>query len=261
MLEFFRYDLRKRLKGSLYLTVGMSLLTTMMIWVYPSFGDTFEGDELLDAYPPELIQLFDIRTIGSLEGFLAFELYVFGWVILLGLYFAYSAASIIAEDIDRGRMDALLAMPVSRSRLLGEKFAALLLPIGLVNVVVPAVVIVGARLIDEPISVADILAVHLLSVPYLFACAGIGILASVLFDRVSVAQRVALGVTFALFLSESVLTGTAYEAVGVIAPMRYYDPNAVLLDSNWDVAGAGILLVLTAGLLVASVAWFRRKDL
>ena len=261
MFDFFRYDLRKRLKGSVYLTVGMSLLTTMMIWVYPSFGDTFEGDELLEAYPPELIQLFDIRTIGSLEGFLAFELYVFGWVILLGLYFAYSAASLIAEDIDRGRMDALLAMPVSRARLLGEKFAALLLPIGLVNVVVPAVVIVGARLIDEPISVTDVIAVHLLSVPYLFACAGIGILASVLFDRVSVAQRVALGVTFALFLSESVLTGTAYEAVGVIAPMRYYDPNAVLLDSSWDIAGAGILIVLTAGLLVASGAWFRRKDL
>ncbi|MFC6722769.1 ABC transporter permease subunit [Halobacteriaceae archaeon SHR40] len=261
MLEFFSYDLRKRLKGSVYLTVGMSLLTTMMIWVYPSFGDTFEGDELLEAYPPELVQLFDIRTIGSLEGFLAFELYVFGWVILLGLYFAYSAASIIAEDIDRGRMDALLAMPVSRARLLGEKFAALLLPIGLVNVVVPPVVIVGARLIDEPISVADVVAVHLLSIPYLFACAGIGILASVLFDRVSVAQRVALGVTFALFLSESVLTGTAYEAVGAIAPMRYYDPNAVLLDSSWDVIGAGILIGLTAGLLLASGAWFRRKDL
>ena len=261
MFDFFRYDLRKRLKGSVYLTVGMSLLTTMMIWVYPSFGDTFEGDELLDAYPPELVQLFDIRTIGSLEGFLAFELYVFGWVILLGLYFAYSAASIVAEDIDRGRMDALLAMPVSRARLLGERFAALLLPIGLVNVVVAPVVIVGARLIDEPISVADVVAVHLLSIPYLFACAGIGILASVLFDRVSVAQRVALGVTFALYLSESVLTGTAYEAVGAIAPMRYFDPNAVLLDSNWDVAGAGILLLLTAGLLGASATWFRRKDL
>jgi ABC-2 type transport system permease protein len=261
MFEFLQYDLRKRLKGSLYLTVGMSLLTTMMVWVYSSFGDTFEGDELLEAYPPELVQLFDIRTIGSLEGFLAFELYVFGWVILLGLYFAYSAASIIAEDIDRGRMDSLLAMPVSRARLLGEKFAALLLPIGLVNVVVPIVVIVGARLIGESISVADVVAVHLLSVPYLFACAGIGILASVLFDRVSVAQRVALGVTFALFLIESVLTGTQYELIGASAPMRYFDPNAVLLDGSYDVFGACILIVLTATLFFCSQLWFRRKDI
>lgn len=261
MFEFLVYDLRKRLKGSVYLTVGMGLLTSMMIWVYPSFGDTFEGDELLDAYPPQLVQLFDIRTIGSLEGFLAFELYVFGWVILLGLYLSYSAASIIAAEIDRGRMDSLLAMPVSRRRLLGEKFAALALPVGLVNAVVPVVVIVGARLIDEPISAADIVAVHLLSVPYLFACAGIGIVASVTFDRASVAQRVALGVTFALFLIESVLTGTQYKLIGAIAPMRYFDPNAVLLDGSYDIAGGAILVAMTATLLFCSQLWFRRKDI
>ena len=261
MFEFLAYDLRKRLKGSVYLTVGMGLLTSMMIWVYPSFGNTFEGDELLDAYPPQLVQLFDIRTIGSLEGFLAFELYVFGWVILLGLYVAYSAANIVAEEIDRGRMDALLAMPVSRRRLLGEKFAALGLPIGLVNVAIPPVVIVGAGVIDEPISAADVAVLHLLSVPYLFACASIGLLASVVFDRASVAQRVALGVTFALFLTESVLTGTQYELVGAIAPMRYFDPNAVLLDGSYDFVGAAILVVTTATLLLSSQLWFRRKDI
>lgn len=261
MLEFLRYDGRKRLKGSLYLTIGMALLAGMIVWVYPSFRDALGGDELLEAYPDQILQLFDIQTMATLEGFLAFELYVFGWIILLGLYFAYSAAGVIADEIDRGRMDSLLAMPVSRTRLLAEKFAALGVPIVLVNVLMPPIVLAGGWLIDEPLSVADVFAVHLLSIPYLFACAGIGIVCSVAFDRSSIAQRVALGVTFTLFLLESLVDGTDYEAVGAIAPARYYDPNEILIDGTYDLVGAGVLVGMTLVCVVASQLWFRYKDI
>lgn len=261
MLEFFRYDARKRLKGSAYLTVGMALLAAMIIWVYPSFRDAFSEDELLAAYPEQLIRLFDIETMTSLEGFLSFEFYVFGWIILLGLYLAYSGAGVIADDVDRGRMDTLLAMPISRPRLLVERFASLAVPILSVNLLIPPVVLAGGWLIGEPLSVVDVFAVHLLSVPYLFACAGIGILCSVLFDRSGIAERAALGVTFALFLVESVLEGTDYEAVGAVAPMRYYDPNEILLESTYDLLGVAVLLVMTAVLVGVSQLWFARKDI
>lgn len=261
MFEFLRYDARKRLKGSVYLTLGMVALAGMVIWVYPSFRDAFDPEQFLEIYPEEILRLFDIQTMSSIEGFLAFELYVFGWVILLGLYLAYSAAGVIADDVDRGRMDSLLAMAVSRPRLLVERFAALGVPILMVNLVLPPVVLLGARLVDETMSVADVLAVHLLSVPYLFACAGIGILCSVAFDRAAIAQRVALGGTFGLYLTESLLDGTDYEAVGALTPMRYYDPNEVLIGGTYDLVAAAILVAMTLVLLGASAVWFRRKDL
>lgn len=260
MTEFLRYDGRKRLKGSLYLGAGMGLLATMIIWVFPSFSEAFEGDELLEAYPDQLLQLLDVRTMGTLEGFLAFELYVFGWIILLGLYFAYSAASIIAEDVERGRMDSQLALPISRRRLLAERFGSLAVPITVVNLVVYPVVVVGGWLIDEPISALDVAVVHLFSVPYLFACASIGIFCSVAFDRASVAQRVALGATFFLFLFESLVDGTDYEILGAISPMRYFEPNEILLDSSYDVLGIGVLLGMTAVFVLLSQFIFTRKD-
>lgn len=261
MFEFLRYDGRKRVKGSVYLTIGMAALAAMIIWVYPSFRDAFDEDELLEAYPEQILQLFDIQTMTSLEGFLAFEFYVFGWIILLGLYFAYSAASIVADDVDRGRMDSLLAMPVSRPRLLAERFASLGVPILTVNLLIPPVILVGGWLIDESLSVADVVAVHLLSVPYLFACAGIGILCSVAFDRVSIAQRAALGGTFGLYLIESLIEGTDYEAIGAVAPMRYFDPNEILLEGSYDLVGAAVLSLMTVVLVIVSQIWFVRKDI
>ncbi|SEW12067.1 ABC transporter permease subunit [Natrinema salifodinae] len=261
MFELTRYDGRRRIRGSLYLSVGLSLLAAMVIWVYPSFQAEVDLDQLLAAYPEPILQVMGVQTMASLGGFLAFELYTFGWIILLGLYLAYSTAGTIADDVDRGRMDVLLAMPLSRTRLVGERFAAMVVPIVVANLLPPIVVYVGAELIDESLSAADVLAVHLLSIPYLFACAGIGLVASVAVDRAGIAQRVALGVTFALFLSESLLSGTDAEAVGAIAPMRYYDPNEVLLEGTYDLAGAGILAAMTVVLLVASQLWFRRRDI
>lgn len=261
MFEFARYDAAKRLRGSVYLSIVMSLLAAFAVWAYPSYSEAMDMERLREAFPEPMIQAFNIETMASLEGFLAVELYMFGWVLLLGLYLAYSAASIIADDIDRGRMDSLLAMPVSRPRLAVERFAALGLPILTVNVVTPVVVLVSARLIGESLSVVNVVALHLLSIPYLFACAGIGLLASVLFDRASIAQRVALGVTFGIYLVESLLTGTDYEMLGALAPMRYFDPNVALLNGTYDLVGAAVLIMMTAVLLVVSQVWFVRRDI
>ncbi|WP_254862974.1 ABC transporter permease subunit [Halovivax gelatinilyticus] len=260
MTELARYYARNRIRGSIYLAAAMSVLAALVIWVYPSFSEAFD-DELLEAYPDAMLQAFDIRTMESLEGFLAFELYIFGWVILLGLYLAYAAAGTIADDVDRGRTDILLSMPLSRARFVLESFVSLAVPILVVNVVTPVVVYVAAELIDEPMAAMDLIAVHALSIPYLFACAAIGLLASVAVDRAAIAQRLSLGIVFGLFMVESLLDGTDYEAVGALTPMRYYDPNEILLEGTYDLVGATMLVLATIGLLVVSQLWFRRRDI
>lgn len=263
MFELARYDGRQRVRGSLYLSIAMSLLAVVVVWIYPSFSGSFDDvdEEFLRAYPEGVVQLFDIRTMASLEGFLAFELYVFGWTILLGLYLAYLGAGTIADDVERGRMDVLLSMPISRARTVAEKFASLAVPIVVVNVVTPIVVLAAATLVGEPISAADLVALHALSIPYLFACGAIGLVASVAIDRVGIAQRLALGVTFGLFMLESLLSGTDYESFGAVAPMRYFDPNAVLLEGTVDPVHAGILIAMTAVLVAVSQWWFGRIDI
>lgn len=262
MLELARFDGRNRLRGSVYLSIAMAALAALMVWVFPSYSDAFGGDEeILEAMPAVMIRMFDIQTFASLEGFLVFELYVFGWIILLGLYVAYLGAGTVADDVERGRMDVVLSMPVSRARVLLERYAALAVPIVAVNVLTPIVVYVGGELIDEPIPAADVLAVHLLSIPYLFVCGAIGLAASVIADRVGIAQRIAIGATFGLFLIESLLVDTDYERFGAISPTRYYDPNEILLEGTYDLGNVAVLFAMGLVLVVASHLRFKRADI
>lgn len=260
MSELARYELQRRLRGSIYLSIGMAAFAALVIWVYPSFAAELD-DEFLAAYPEQLRRMFNIETMTSIEGFLSFELYSFGWVILLGLYLAYLAAGTIADDIETERMDVILAMPLSRRRVLGETYLGLAAPILAVNVLVPPVVFAATWLIGEPIGVIDLVAIHVLSIPYLLACAAIGLLCSVVADRSGIAQRLALGGTFGLFMIESLLEGTDFEAIGYLTPMGYFDPNAILLDGVYDPVNVIALLAMTGLLLLASGWWFGRRDL
>lgn len=260
MLELARYRGRKRATGSAALAVGLGALTAMYVAMFPSIASATDLDELAETYPPALQEAFGIAALNTIEGFLATQLYAFAWVILLGLYFTYAAASLVSGDVERGRLDMTLSLPVTRTRVLLEGFASLAVPLVVLNAFLPVVVLVSTAAVGESISAVDVLVVHFLSLPYLLACASIGLLASVRFDRASIAQRVGVGVVFALFLVNSVVAGTDYEMLGRLTPMYYYDPTAILVDGSYDVVGAVVLLGYTAIFVVISRQWFLRRD-
>ena len=141
-----------------------------------------------------------------------------------------------------------------------EKYLALLVPILAVNVVMPFVVYGGLLVVGETIAVLPLFAVHLLSIPYLLACAGIGLLLSVLTSRASVAQRGGIGVVFGLFLIDTVTVDTDFEWLGALSPTNYYSPVDILTENTYDLAGALVLLSAAVVLVALSVAHFERRD-
>lgn len=158
-------------------------------------------------------------------------------------------------------MDLLLSLPVSRSRVLGEKFLAIVVPIALLNAVVPVAVYGGVVAVGESIDAVDLAMVHLLSIPYLLSCAAIGLLLSTLVDRADVAQRAALAAVFVLFLIDSVSASAEdFKWIGGISPTAYYDPTAILVEGSHDLEGAAVLLATAAALVVLAAVRFRRAD-
>lgn len=261
MFELARYDAGHRVRGALAVAAGLSVLNGLYVYLFPSVTGSIDLETYAASLPPALVEAFGIEALGTIEGFLATELYSFGWVLLLGLYLAYTAASTIAGDVESGRLDVVLSLPLTRRRVLLETYLATLVPVLVVNALVPIAVYGSVLAIGESIAPADLLAVHLLSIPYLMTTAAIGVAASVVFDRAGLAQRAAMALVFALFLVESVVGGTALEPVGALSPTRYYDPTAILVRSEWDLVGAAVLLAGTALVLAASTLYFERRDI
>ena len=260
MFEVARYEGERRLVLGATIAIAASFYGAMFVALSPAFSD-FDFEALLGNFPQQFTEGLGIEAMDTLAGLLAVELYQVGWVLVLGLYLAYAAAAMVAGDIETGRMDTLLAAPVSRAKLVGEEFLSLFVPILAVNAVTPVVLYIGSVLIDEPLAIANLVALHVLAIPYLLCCAAVGFALSAFLESESLAQNAAVGVLVVAFLVETVFIGTDLEFLGVLTPMNYFDPTEILVNGYYDLAGAGILLAATVTLVLAGQWRFRRMDI
>ena len=261
MLPTFRYETERRLRGIVVMSVLVAAFGAMMLAFWPSISEASESiQEYIEAMPEFLKEAFGVTDFSTIGGFLATEMYQFVWILLLGLYFAYRAGSLVAADVETGRIDLLLATPVSRTRILLERFLALVPLMVLVNAITLPVVYGGTLLLEESLSLSRLLAVHVLSIPYFMACAGVGTVLTVVVDSESLANRLAVGVIFGLFLVDTLSTTADVGWVGALSPTRYYDTSQTLVEGTYDPAGAGILLAGGLLLLGLAVVLFRRAD-
>jgi len=262
MFEVTRYEGRRRVRGTAVLTALLAVYALLIVFLYPSIAESgADFEEYVENLPPAFREGFvGSASFTTVEGFLSVEMYQFLWLLLLGLFVAYSAGALVAADVESGRLDMLLATPISRSRVLVEKYLSLLVPVLGVNLVTPFVVYAGLLAIGETIDPVSLFALHLLSVPYLLTCGGVGLLLSVRLNRADIAQRGGIGAVFGLFLLDTVSTDTDFEWLGAVSPTRYYSPVDILGEGTYDVAGALLLLAGAIACVGVSIVLFERRD-
>ncbi len=260
MTAILRLESGKRVRGSVILAVVFAVLSVLYFSMFPGIQEEMVVFE--EAFPEFMFDLFSIEQLYTIEGFIAAEIYSFFWVLLVAIYFAYVAAGLIAADVSDRRMDLLLSTPVSRESVLVQKVAALWVPLVVLNVAVPVIVYLGALAIGESFDPVALAMTHLLSIPYLLVCAGIGLVASVLVDRVRTARGTALTLVFVLWLVEGISSvDPDYEWIGAATPSRYYDQTAILVHEEYALFDAGVLTVAFAVLVGIAVLVFTRRDI
>ena len=260
-LAIARYDAAGRARGTLAATGLLSAFLLLFLAFFPSLSSAgVDLDAYVEALPPAFREAFGIIAISTIEGFLAVEFYQFAWLLLVGLYLAYIAGGTIAGDVASGRMDLTLSAPVARRDVVVGRFLGLVPLVALLNLVLPVVAYVGVLGVGETIAVERLIAVHALAVPYHLTCVAVGIAVSTFVSRPGIAQRVALGALFALFMFESVAASTEFSALADVSPTAHYDPSAILVLGEYDLTGAAVLLAATAVLVAVGVVRFRRAD-
>jgi ABC-2 type transport system permease protein len=263
-LDIAAFEASRRIRGTLVVVVLLVALVGLELTIFPSLETSgADFNELLASYPEEFRSAFlgSVTDISTLEGFLVVELYQTVWLLLLGSYFAYAAASTVASEVERRSIELVLVRPVTRTRLVVGKFLGMLPSVVAVDVALLVAVVLGAGLIDEDLRLGRLLLLHAVAGVYLVDCVAVGVLASVLLQRVRRAQGVAIGVVFGTFLLDSLTANTDYEWLGSLSLARYIDPGELLVEGDVDLLGLAVLVAVACGLLVAAAEVFERRDL
>jgi len=255
----FGKTVRDGLRGYAWWSAGIGLLVLLTMSIYPSIRDNPDLNNAVQDYPEAIKAFFG----GSLDfrsgaGYLSTELFSFMVPLLFLVYAITAGARAIAGEEESKTLELLVAQPVSRTRLVLEKFAAQAVQIAILAVATFAVTALGARLFDMDVSVSRLgdaaLGVYLLGIAH----GALAFLGGAATGRRSAAYVLAVTVAVAGYLLNGL--GQLVDFLDrwrVLSPFEWYgDPVRDGLS-----AGSVLLALLAVAAVGASIPGFSRRDI
>ena len=241
--------------------LGLAGLGVVMLAMYPSIRGNRSFSKLLESDPQALRTLFGLADYTSGPGYLRAEVFSLTGPLLFVIFAVLWGTDLTAGEEERRTVDILLANPISRRRVVMEKWMAMVvgivvvaLSLGLVLVAFgPAVKLhVGLRALS-----AEIVATALLAV--LFGSLGLALGAA------TGHRGLARGVT-ALAAVVAYLLSSLPELVSWLRPARplspwYHALGVDPLSTGYRPLHVLVLLAMTALCLAVAVGSFDRRDL
>lgn len=238
--------------------LALGALAAMVVAVYPSIGDQI--DTMLANYPPELQAFFgETSSAGTIEGFLALEVFNFMAPIALAFYAIILGARAIAGAEERGRLDIFLSNPVPRWQLVAGAFAAMGLALLGSVAILGLCIWLPALLAGVDLPLAAVAAGTLNLVPLCLFFGGLALLSSALVHRGGQAIAIPGAVLVAMYLVNAL--SSLADAIKPLRPLSvfYHYGSAIEHGVDWP-RFAGITLLAAVLAALAAVA-FERRDI
>lgn len=165
-------------RGLLGWSIGIAAIVLLEAALYPSVRDMPNLEDFLASFPEAMLELFDIGAMSTGVGFFNAELFTLLMPILFIIFGISRGARTIAGEEEDRTLDAVLVTPMSTTRLLLEKAAALATSLLVLGVVVLVTTLVGSVVFDMGITLADALpasvALALLGIEFAFLALAVG---------------------------------------------------------------------------------------
>lgn len=242
--------------------VGLVLYVALIAAIFPTVEGSEDLRELFDRYP-EAVRAFvggGGVDITSGPGYVDSELFGFMLPLLVAVLAIVTASGLLAGEEDRGLLDLVASLPVSRRRIVAEKAVAMVAEVTLVVALVAVALAAGDLVVGLDLDAGRVAA----------ACAALALL-GILFGGLSLAvgamtpgrgRSAAIPAAFAA--AAFVLEGLQ-QVVDVLHPWRFASPFHYALGAPLTRGvGAVDLLVLGAAAAVAcgvAVLAIDRRDL
>jgi beta-exotoxin I transport system permease protein len=235
---------------------GLGAMSALMAAIWPSIEDSMA--ELIKSYPSGLKEAFGIQQLDSVEKYVDAEMLSLIVPLALAFFAVRCATRATVGAEDRGHLDTLLSLPVSRRVLVASSFVVTGVALAAILAVIWAMTWVTGTIAGTGIS-ASTLAAGLGNVwPLAMAFAGLGVLCAGLLHRPATVTAIATGTLVAMYVID--LAGKlspAIEPLRAASAFRYYGSA---IQNGIDISHVLALTVVAFALAAIGAVRFERRD-
>lgn len=251
-------------KQMLYWGLGLASMGLLIVLMVPVF-DMQQMKELLESFPPILLAMIgigkDLELFATAEGFVAMGF--FGkFALIFAVYPVVMGMRITANDEDDGIMDMVLSLPVQRSWVILERFAAYTVSIVGVVAMIYIGMSIGVAFSGVDLNMTALTTVIIMLIPVLTFVMAFTMLVATIVRRRQVALGIITAFVVASFMIQTagaMAEGTFAEPIGWISFFTYYNAGSIL--ANGLILGHIVgLLALSLVLIGLSIQRFEQRD-
>lgn len=151
LASVFAKALRDQRRGLVGWGIGAAATMLLMGAIWPSFSGT-DIDALLENYPKEMLEVFNVQAMDTGAGYLNVELFSIVLPAMFIIYAVGRGARLLAGEEEAGTLAMVLTTPVPRVRVLVEKAAALVVGVGVLALALGVAVWIGSLAFDLDVS-------------------------------------------------------------------------------------------------------------
>jgi ABC-2 type transport system permease protein len=254
--------LRDHWKGILGWGLGLAAITALEVAIYPSIRERAdEMNKLVANYPEAFKAMFGLDDFTSGAGFMQAELFsLLVPLALIALAVSFGAGATAGEE-ERKTVDLLLAAPVTRGRVVVEKFLALVTGTVLVGLALVAALWAGSAVQDMSIGVDRLVAATASAVLLGLCFGGVALAVGCATGRRAWAAAAAAGLAIAGFLVNSLSSmAEGLERWRPLTLFYQYASNDPLRN-GLDLGDAAVMLAVATVRGLAALIAFQRRDL
>lgn len=252
--------------GTLLFGLGIMGIEALLANVIPHFFNELAGQWLEMKFVQNMFKGLLGTEVGSAIG--PGTAGAIAWVhpMVLALIWAHEitfCTRMPAGEVDRGTIDVLLGLPVSRVRVyLCESAVWLMAGLAIIVLGLLGNLLGGWSAAPEFGSTPGQLIIIVANLYCLYlAVGGVTCLVSSLSDR----RGAAVGIVFAIVLTSFLLSFLAQfwdfaETVSLLSVLNYYRPLLILRDTSWPVADMLVLVAVGASAWVVGAMVFARRN-
>jgi ABC-2 type transport system permease protein len=262
-MNIFKREFKLKLVSALIWSVSIFGIIILFMSVYSAFAQSTDMiDMIMQNYPKELLQAFGMSgvDIGSVAGY--FTMCMLFVQLALAVQSSIYGFSILSEEERDMTADFLLTRPITRTRVFLTKtlaaFCALLITwaftIG--STFMNVELFRAGKDYDSTILVKMTVFMILFQL-FFFS---VGMLVSVILKKIKSVLPYAMGLSFGMYMISTVGSIIGEDTLGYITPFKYFEPNYLIINGNYDTLMVVICCSVIAAAMVSSYILYIRRN-
>jgi hypothetical protein len=261
MLELYKRSMQIQQKSALVWIAALAALTISVLSVWPSMKDSGSLEGFTTGMPTELTEALGMSDFATAAGYLNGNLYALLLPLCIGMLGLTTIITLTAGDEENGRLELLLALPISRKIVYLARLLSVFTVIIVTSTVLALIILSLASALDMELTTIGTIAVSTaIALLGLFHAAFAYAITSAGISKSSATAATAAVLIIGYIIHAIIPMSGASESISYISPWHWVLNNNPLVN-GFDVAGTLSLTTVTLALSAIGTILIAHRDI